>query len=149
MSRLLSLLLNNQQQQQHQQQVSNIGSKRLRERRSKHLILSWRLLGRMGNCCTKEESQRPGAFADASTHSQDVVVNHSANNSNTLTSSPFGGGMLTPDGASPAIDPIVTPGSSAHSQQIQTGSDHLQQIEQMDENERQRQLNQFRWCLCV
>lgn len=97
----------------------------------------------MGNCCTKEEPQRPGAFADASTHSEDVV-NHSANNSNTLTSSPFGGGMLTPDGASPAIDPIVTPGSSAHSQQIQAGSDHLQQIEQMDENERQRQLNQFR-----
>jgi len=105
----------------------------------------------MGNCCTKEEPQRPGAFADTSSNSQDLVQGslHSSTNHSTLTPSPFGG-MLTPDGASPVIDPknlTSSRGSSSHghdSSQLQPGSEHLQQMDQMDENERHRQLIQFR-----
>uniref|UniRef100_A0A7S1VX36 Uncharacterized protein n=1 Tax=Skeletonema marinoi TaxID=267567 RepID=A0A7S1VX36_9STRA len=105
----------------------------------------------MGNCCTKEEPQRPGAFADTSSSSEDVYQGsgsyHSSTNHSTLTPSPFGG-MLTPDGASPAIDPTnLTPVTSSHghdSSQLQSGSEHLQQIEQMDESERQRRIIQIR-----
>lgn len=103
----------------------------------------------MGNCCAKEEPKRPGAFADTSSNSKDVGQgsHHLLSNHSALTPSPFGG-MITPDGSLPgSIDPIaMTPGSSSHGQdsQAQTGSDHLQRIEQMDEKERQRQLNQFR-----
>ena len=104
----------------------------------------------MGNCCAKEEPQRPGAFADTSSNSEDVFQgsHHSSNNHSTLNPSPFGG-MLTSAGASPVIDPTkLTTVSTAlghdSSQLQQPGSEHLQQIEQMDENERQRRIIQIR-----